>query len=265
VHQQGSAPRRKRGTRKHTKEKIKHWRIYLMRHRQQAARGLVILALALMIAGCTTPTAVVVPPTQDIPAVRTESAQTVVAKLTIEAALNPTATAAVEEPQPVVVTATPAPATATAAEPVVAATATLALPQATATLAPTAAATLSGGGVMYATATRRAGPDQAQLLEQRPTDGTKFNAGEVFDVAWTFKNIGTSTWNINYDYRFDRGAGMSASDLYALPREVKPGETITLYADYVAPATAGRYVDYWELTNQNGEVFYNFYVIIDVR
>lgn len=235
-----------------------------MNWKRYVARGLAGILLLTILVGCSTPTAAVVQPTQDIPLIRTESAQTVVAKLTIESALNPTATLAEQTVEPVVVTATPLPATATSA-----ATATPLAPQPTATSAATLApTTVTGGGggvVIYPTATRRSGPDQAQLLEQTPTDGTKFNAGEVFDVAWTFKNIGTSTWNVNYDYRWDSGTGMATADLYSIPREVKPGDTITLYADYVAPSTSGRYVDYWELTNVNGEVFYNFYVIIDVR
>ena len=64
-----------------------------MSRTQKATRFFAILALVFILVGCSSPTTVV-QPTQDVNPVRTEAAQTVVAKLTIEAALNPTATAA---------------------------------------------------------------------------------------------------------------------------------------------------------------------------
>lgn len=223
-----------------------------MNHLQKPTRLFAILALAILLVSCTGPTAVV-QPTQDIPQIRTESAQTVVAKLTIAAALQPASTAttaptATQEAEAPTATSMPSPTTA----PVVA----------TATLIPTTRPASSG---VFPTATRRAGPDQAQFIEQRPTDGTDFNAGEEFDGVWTFKNIGTTTWSTDYDYRFSDGTNFSPVTVYALPKAVAPGETITIYADMVAPDTTGRYVSYWELTNTNGDVFFEFYVVIDVR
>lgn len=222
---------------------------------QKTTRLFAILALVLILAGCSTPT-VVTEPTVDIPKIRTESAQTVVAKVTIEAALNPTATATTA---PVVFTATTAPSPTAA--------------PATATLAPTITSvptlvppTSGGGGVVYPTATRRAGPDQANMLSQSPLDGTDFGPGVEFDGSWTFKNIGTSTWNTNYYYDFTgEGTNFAKAERYYLKDSVKPGETVTLYADMVAPSSAGRYVSYWQLRNDNGTVFYAFYLVIDVK
>jgi hypothetical protein len=226
---------------------------------QKATRVFAILALVMILAGCTTPT-VVVPPTADIPKVRTEAAQTVVAKITIEAALNPTSTAT---EAPVAFTATTAPSpTAAAAEP----SATL-IPTLTsvATLKPSSG---GGGGGVYPTATRRAGPDQAQFISQSPTDGHVFHPSEDFDGVWTFKNVGTSTWNTHFYYRVaekSRGLGIAKANIYYLGKDVKPGESISLIADMVAPSTAGRYVVYMELVNDNGSTFYAFYMVVDVK
>lgn len=222
---------------------------------QKTTRLFAILALVLILAGCSTPT-VVTEPTVDVPKIRTESAQTVVAKVTIEAALNPSATAIAA---PVVFTATAAPSPTAAS--------------ATATLAPTITGvptlkppTSGGGGVVYPTATRRAGPDQANLLSQSPQDGTDFGPGVEFDGSWTFKNVGTSTWNTKYYYDFTgEGTNLAKSERYYLKGSVKPGESVTLYADMVAPSSAGRYVSYWQLRNDNGAVFYAFYLVIDVK
>jgi hypothetical protein len=229
-----------------------------MNRMQKTTRLLAILALVIILVGCSTPT-VVAPPTPDIPSIRTESAQTIVAKITIEAALQPEATqpAAADQPTPevIVITATSAPSPTAAP-----ATQTL-VP--TATLIPTAKPPT--GGVVYPTPTRRAGPDQAQLLSQDPRDGTAYSAGVEFDGTWTFKNIGTSTWNTTYDYRFSGGTNLAKAKLYSVPKTVAPGETVTLITDMVAPAEGGRYTSYWELTNQNGDVFYQFFLIIDVK
>lgn len=220
-------------------------------------RIVAFLALVFLLAACSGPTAVVAP-TADIPQVRTEAVQTVIAKLTIEAALNPTAT------QPQVATETPAPAATATLEP----TATEQAAQATATPAVAATATTrpatGGGGVVVATATRRAGPDQAQLVSQEPKDGTVYNPGNEFDGTWTFKNIGTSTWTTGYEYRFAGGTNLARQDRYTLSKSVAPNESITLVTDMVAPATRGRYVSNWELVNENGDVFYRFYVVIDI-
>jgi hypothetical protein len=226
----------------------------IMKRMQKTTSMFAILALVFILVGCSTPT-VVSQPTQDIPSIRTESARTVVAKITIEAALQPTATTPLTDtPAPVVFTATSEP--------------TPTVPPATATLIPTATRAVSGGGggggVIYPTATRRAGPDQASLLSQDPMDGANFTAGVEFDGSWTFKNIGTSTWTTGYEYRHSGGTNLAKAKIYTLRGPVKPGETITIYADMVAPAEQGRYVSNWELVNENGDVFFNFFLVIDV-
>jgi hypothetical protein len=224
----------------------------IMNRMQITTRMFAILTLVFILVGCSSPT-VVEQPTQDIPSVRTEAARTVIAKITIEAALQPTATsAATETPLPVVYTATTEPSPTS-------------MP--TATLIPTstkASSSSGGGSAVYPTATRRAGPDQANLISQDPMDGTNFTAGEEFDGSWTFKNIGTSTWTTGYEYRWSGGTNLAKAKIYTLKAPVKPGETVTIYADMVAPSTQGRYVSNWELVNENGDIFYTFYLVIDV-
>ncbi|MBE0696377.1 MAG: hypothetical protein IH586_05590 [Anaerolineaceae bacterium] len=212
-----------------------------------------ILALALILVGCSTPT-IVAPPTPDIPSVRTEAAKTIVAKITIEAALQPTATSApTMEPEVITATALPSPTTAPAIQ----------IP--TATLIPTLKPATGGGGLPAPTATRRAGPDQAQLITQDPKDGTAYSAGYEFDGTWTFKNIGTSTWTTGYEYRFSDGTNLAKKKIYTVPKSVAPGESVTLATDMVTPVQAGRYTSYWQLVNENGDVFYEFFIIIDVK
>jgi hypothetical protein len=240
----------------------------MMKKSQKTIRMASILALVLILAACTTPT-VEVQPTQDIPAVRTEAVQTVIARLTIEAALNPTATAEPTEPEPSEApeaTATSLPTATTAPT----ATEPPAAPAATATTAPTARPTTASGGgtgAVFPTATRRTGPDQAQLVSQEPRDGTVFNPGAQFDGVWTFKNTGTSTWTTDYDFRFISGVNYSESGatVFSMPQEVPPGGTVRFIVDMVAPSTGGRSVSNWDIVNENGDSFAKFYVIIDVQ
>lgn len=230
-----------------------------MNRMQKTIGVLAFLALALILAGCSTPT-VIAPPTPDIPAIRTESVQTLVAKLTIEAALNPPTSVPTETPAPAEPTATATPLPSPTQAPVTAPTATL---------IPTVKPATSGGSgsVVYPTATRRSGPDQAEYISQKPADGTVFSPGTEFDGAWTFKNIGTKTWNSNYRIRVAEGKGtiISLAKAYYLKGDVAVGKTVTVYADMKAPSTAGRYVSYWELVNDNGDIFFTFYLVIDVK
>ncbi len=212
-----------------------------------------VLALALILVGCSAPT-IIAAPTEDIPAIRTESAKTVVAKITIEAALEPTATPVATQaaPEPIVITATPQPS----------ATAETVIIAATATLIPTTRPVTGGG--LAPTATRRTGPDQAQFVSQEPTDGTDYNSNDEFDAKWTFKNVGTSTWTTAYEYRFASGTNLAKATKYTVPQNVAPGETVTLIADMLVPSDKGRYISSWELVNENGDVFFSFYTVIDV-
>jgi hypothetical protein len=218
----------------------------------------------LMLFGCTTPT-VVVPPTQDISIIRTEVAQTVVAKLTIAAALNPTATEAPAQaqPEPIVITATLAPSATPLAE--TAAQAPAVVSQAsTATTAPTQRpAAISGGGV-YPTRTVRALPDNLSYLSSTPADLAKFKAGTNFDAVWKVKNTGSTTWKPEYYLRFARGTDMGDAPRFYLNKSVKPGETVNLIADIVAPPAAGTYVGYYEFCTDNADIIYTVYVAIVV-
>ena len=233
-----------------------------MSRTHKATRVFAFLALVFILASCSTPTTVV-QPTQDVNPIRTEAAQTVVAKLTIEAALNPTATAAPTQPpaEPVVITATSAPSP-TAAPATQAPTATL-IP----TNAPASGGTGStGGSGVFPTRTPQR-PDAAAFVSQEPFDGTVFTPGQDFDGKWTLKNVGTTTWTVGYEYRAPGGKDdpLGLANIYTLPKSVKPGETITLAVDMEAPSKAGMYTSEWELVNENGEIFFRFFMVINVE
>lgn len=223
------------------------------------ARILALFTLLVILTSCTTPTMVVPLPTTDLGAVRTEAAQTVVVKITLEAALNPSATPEVsqekvEEQSAEVMQAA---ATATPTETPTAAP--------TATQVPTSTRQAPPNNAIYPTRTPRTIPDAAALMDSSPYDGTVYNPGNQFDAVWKVKNVGTSTWTSNYYIRYARGANMSEAPRYYLSGDVKPGETVELVADLVAPDEKGIHVGYWEFVNGNGDIIYRMYVAITVE
>lgn len=70
-----------------------------------------------------------------------------------------------------------------------------------------------------------------------------------FDATWEIKNTGTKTWEVTeVDYKFVSGTKMQAkADRFDLGKTVKPGETVKIIVDMIAPDTAGYYSANWAL------------------
>ncbi len=195
-----------------------------------AVRAL-MAATVLVLAACNAQS-------QATPTQAVDIAGTVQAELTRIAKMNPSPT-----PQPTLAPATPIVVTATPAVATVPANLT---PVSTLAFPPTAT---PGQAAQPATG------DKAQWISNVPSDGATVTAGEKFDVMWTMKNIGTTTWTVKYQYRYYLGDKIYEASSYYLKKEVKPNETIDLYVDAVAPSKSGEYSMLWVLTNENGVNF----------
>ncbi len=86
-------------------------------------------------------------------------------------------------------------------------------------------------------------------------DGTQFSGGQKFTKTWRLKNVGTCTWNKDYALVFVDGSAMSAPAAVSLKGEVRPGETVDLSVDLVAPSNAGSYKANWILRDASGRLF----------
>lgn len=117
-----------------------------------------------------------------------------------------------------------------------------------------------------ATATMPVTDDKLEYIGTTPGDGTVITAGETFQVSWNVKNVGKNTWTTQYQVRFFSGDRMGAnlSNSYSFSKQVLPGETIVVTADFIAPSKAGNYKSIWVLTNQDGVNFYPVYIEIVV-
>jgi hypothetical protein len=201
--------------------------------------GVCMLFAALMLLAACGPTETP-EPTPDPDMIRTAAVLTVEAELTQQALLNPTATNTVSptpEPSPTSEVPTLMPigeGTQAAGE-----SGTTTLPQ-VATQAPAPGATA---------------PDKAAWVSNSPADGTTLQPGQRFEIRWTVKNSGTTTWNTSYSVRFFSGNITTDKNLYNLRSETKPDGTAEIIVDATAPTTPGDYFTWWKLTNDQGVNF----------
>ena len=209
--------------------------------------GLMVLALSLILAACSTPGTPV--PTGDPveQAMQTLQAQatqeyyqTVVAQLTATAPVvvntptpNPTAINQIPTDVPTV-TVTQIPATPTQPAPT-------AIP-ATPTRIPPTATPIPCYQVTF-------------VQDITIPDGTKIVAGNSFTKTWRIRNSGSCTWDTRFDIAFVDGTQMSSTKVWDLAKEVKPGETVDISIDLTAPTTVGSYQAYFQMVNPNGGRF----------
>lgn len=202
-----------------------------------AVRTLLVLGL-IFLAACSSasPTAA---PTQDLTALRTEVAATVLAQVAQICALTPTAT------QPA--TATTSPTDTTTPTPTLTITATTVTP-----VGPTATGSTA---------------DRAKFVSQSVTDGTVFAPGHVFTLTWTLQNAGTTTWTAGYRLRFFSGDNFSAPKEIALGKDIGPGQNVDIGIPMKAPLTPGDYRSDWVMSNTalrnfNEPVFLKIKVVV---
>ena len=101
--------------------------------------------------------------------------------------------------------------------------------------------------------------DKCEYVSQKYEDGTSFNAGQQFDMDWSIKNTGTTTWSTLYSYRKYSGDDISDKSSYTFPKSVAPNETMLVTVDMTAPSKNGKFLENWVLTNAEGRNFCNFY------
>lgn len=182
----------------------------------------ILLGALLSACGANTPAATTPQPTQDISALRTEIAATVLAQCAQVCALTPSPTTPPTE--------TPTPTETQSAEP---------------TLSPTVLSGTPGSAT----------GDQAKWVSQTIADGTRFAPNETFTMTWRLQNVGTTTWTEGYRLRFYSGELFGAPREIALDRDVAPNEAIDISIAMKAPAQTGRYRSDWVMSTGT---LYNF-------
>jgi len=213
----------------------------------------ILISILVIMAGCGSAPAApasVSSPTPDVAFIKTEAAKTVIAQITVDAVLNPVASATNQPPtetQVPVASLTPS---------LVASLTAMATNFVTFTPIPTTTAT------PLPTIPK---PDQAQLLLLTPKEWTQFKPGETFDAVWTIQNIGAKTWNKDYYFHYFNGTKMNyGSDMVYISAPVEPGARTQVTIDMKAPQSPGNYTTSWVLYNDNREILGQYFLMIVV-
>lgn len=198
--------------------------------------GLIAALLCLFgLAACSSPTPTSTP-TLDLNPFRTEVAATVLAQVTQDLALTPSAPPAPISTATYTPTATAVQATGLAPAKVTDASTSLTL-----TLATLATGTAAPTVVLA---------DRAQWVSQTIPDDTTFAPNQAFTITWRLKNVGESTWTAAYLLRFYSGNIFGAPKEVVLGQAVPPGGTIDITLKMRAPEIAGKYRSDWVLSNE---------------
>ena len=91
-------------------------------------------------------------------------------------------------------------------------------------------------------------------------DGTKIKPNTAFIKKWRIKNIGSCGWNKKYSLQFVKGEKLSGGVIH-LTKWVRPGKTIIVSVNMVAPKTTGTYTGYWIMTNSIGTPFGSYVTV----
>ena len=203
--------------------------------------GLIGALLCLFgLAACSSPTPTSTP-TLDLNPFRTEVAATVLAQVTRDLALTPSACLPPTSTASFTPTTTPIQATG-----ILPVQVTGALPGLTVTLP---IATLSTATPVIVLA------DRAQWVAQSIPDDTVFAPGQTFSMTWQLKNVGASTWTAAYLLRYYSGDLLGAPKEIVLGQDVLPGATIAITLKMKAPAAAGKYRSDWVLSSETRSNF----------
>lgn len=138
----------------------------------------------------------------------------------------------------------------------------LAMPTPTPTLTPTATATLSPvtptPDIPFSTATKSANPgtgDDAKFDQDITIpDGSIIPPGASFSKTWSLINSGTTTWTKDYQLMYVFGPQATVLSVN-LTQDVAPGQAVQITVPFVAPATNGSYVSWWQMYSAAGYLF----------
>ena len=87
-------------------------------------------------------------------------------------------------------------------------------------------------------------------------DGTIVSPWQSFLKTWRIKNVGTCTWNSEYQLVFESGDAMSGPAHQQLTEiHIPPGETLDISVQLTAPETSGTYRGNWKLRSPHGDIF----------
>ncbi len=98
--------------------------------------------------------------------------------------------------------------------------------------------------------------DAVYVTDVTIPDNTVFAPGVSFEKTWSILNAGTCTWDAGYTLSFTSGETMSGVAV-PLTSAVAPNQQVSVSVQMTAPATAGTYTSYWQMSDTSGVKFGN--------
>jgi hypothetical protein len=89
-------------------------------------------------------------------------------------------------------------------------------------------------------------------------NGTVLPAETHFTKIWRIKNTGTCTWDNDFLFVYAGDDGFSAKISNPLPKVVRPGETMDMYLDMIAPPIAGDFNSRWALFDDDTDTLFGY-------
>ncbi len=88
-----------------------------------------------------------------------------------------------------------------------------------------------------------------QIVSTSPT--ASMSVRTDFDAVWAVKNTSNKNWSVDsVDYQYWKGEQIyKHSNIYDFTKTVKPGETINIVVDMVAPNKAGTFTTHWAIAS----------------
>ncbi len=104
------------------------------------------------------------------------------------------------------------------------------------------------------------GCNNAVLVAETIPDGTIIHPAKRFDKAWQFQNTGTCTWDQGYSFDFKSGEQMQGQNVVLTQQSPKtdftaPGHSQSFIIQMWSPGTAGEYKGYWQMKDDHGNWF----------
>ncbi|MCW5877183.1 MAG: hypothetical protein KIS85_09960 [Anaerolineales bacterium] len=87
-------------------------------------------------------------------------------------------------------------------------------------------------------------------------DNSQIGRGNTFTKTWRIRNTGTCTWDKDdYDVVFESGTNLANNNTFDLPKDVAPGETVDISIPMRAPQDNGTYRSSWMIRSGSGVKF----------
>ncbi len=91
---------------------------------------------------------------------------------------------------------------------------------------------------------------KCKVINQSPSDGTVYKAGDIFITDWTLQNSSETNWGTDgIDVRYRGGEAMhtSGANIIDLPKTIIPGASYDITIQMKAPERPGYHITYWAL------------------